>query len=234
MSKRRKPKTAAELMADLATDPEYLRRMALKRQEHSERFGEVNRQIRPVLAALRAIGYDVESLDELRRDRTSFQNALAILASWLPRVESYRAKEAIVRALSVPWATEVSKTLILEFEKAPATEEFGLKWAIGNALSIVANEEILDDLIGLSLDTKHGRAREMIVQALSNIQDQRSIQVLVNLLKDDQVAGHAIIALGQLHAIDLVEELEPFLQHPKPWIRSAAEQALSEMKRRDV
>lgn len=40
-------------------------------------------------------------------------------------------------------------------------------------------------------------------------ENHRLIQVMVKCLKDEPVAGHAIVALGRLEAID---ELKPFLQ----------------------
>jgi hypothetical protein len=229
MSKRRKPKTAVELVAELNQDRAYLERMAVKRQEHSERFGDAKSQITPVVTELRGIGYDVVSLDQLRRSGKEYRNAVPILIAWLDRVENPRAKEAIVHSLSFRWAKEAHEGLLHEFNKAPPSEELGLKWAIGNALSVLADEEILDALVELSLDSRHGRAREMIVEALGNVRNSRSIETLLKCLEDDQVAGHAVLALGRLRAVEALDRLNSFLEHPKPWIRDAAAKAIKQI-----
>jgi len=95
-------------------------------------------------------------------------------------------------------------------------------WSIGNTLSIVASDDILDDLVDLSLDPNQGRAREMIVEAWGPIRRSRSIKTLAQCLKDEQVAGHAVVALSIIRSVEALGLLEPFLHHPKPWIREAA------------
>jgi hypothetical protein len=231
--KRRNPKTAAELLAELNNDPEYLKLRAEKRQEHSERFGEVEQQIASVVQDLRARGYKVDGLDQLWTSKTEYKEAVPVLVDWLRKLQSPRAKEAIVRALSVPWAKEADKALIKEFEEAPITEESGLKWAIGNALSVIVNEGMAADIIRLSLEPKHGSARQMIVLALANIKQQRAVEVLRKCLQDEQVSGHAVMALGRISGPEVIEQIEPFLRHPKPWIREEAARAIAEIKSRN-
>jgi len=68
------------------------------------------------------------------------------------------------------------------------------QWAIGNALWIVADDSVFEDIAALAADPKHGKAREMVVVALGNMQNPEAVEVLRRLLRDDQVAGHAVMA----------------------------------------
>lgn len=227
-AKRNKPITAAELMQQLQRDPEYLARIAAQDEEHRLRVEKGNTLTAPILDDLKQIGYEVQSLDALRRTKKNYKSAIPVLLRWLPRIENSKLKQSIVRTLSVPWANpEAIVPLINEFKKTPNSDEkAGLKWAIGNALAVIADDSILDEIISLSQDKEHGKAREMVVLSLSNMKDDRAVDVLVDLLNDDQVCGHAIMALGKLRASKVYPKIEMFLNHPKKWISEEARKAL--------
>jgi HEAT repeat protein len=104
-----------------------------------------------------------------------------------------------------------------------------LKWAIGNALSVVADDHVFNEIVGLIKDKSHGRAREMLAVALGNMKDPRAVDVLVRLLADEEVAGHALIALGKLRATQSRPQVEAFLSHQKSWVRQEAKRALSKI-----
>ncbi|MGH3467692.1 MAG: HEAT repeat domain-containing protein, partial [Thermocrispum sp.] len=101
-----------------------------------------------------------------------------------------------------------------------------LRWAIGNALEVVADDDVFEDLVELARDRRYGRAREMIVVALGNMGDPRAVDVLINLLEDEEVAGHAVVALGKQRAGRARPYVERFLDHPTQWVREAARSAL--------
>ena len=63
-------------------------------------------------------------------------------------------KESIVRALSVPFAQQAAPLLVEEFRRADA-KRGALKWAIGNALDVVANDASRE-MIDLATDRSHG------------------------------------------------------------------------------
>jgi hypothetical protein len=60
---------------------------------------------------------------------------------------------------------------------------------------VLAELEIADDLVELITDPRHGRAREMLCDALTRTKDSRAPDVLIELIDDDDVAAHAILAL---------------------------------------
>ena len=183
----------------------------------------------PVLAALRAHGFAIETVADLFNKKLNYQEAIPILLDWLQRVTNPDVKEDIVRALSVKWArdTVAPKLLITEFEKAEDSTGAGLRWAIGNALEVLAKDDIANELIRLATDRRFGKAREMLVVGLGKLKDSRVTDVLLNLLSDEEVVGHAVIALGKLRARGARSHIEPLLKHPKPWIRKEAKKAVT-------
>lgn len=149
-----------------------------------------------------------------------------LLVEWLPQVQDPYIKETIVRALSVPSARHfAAPVLIEEFRKASPAQVL-LKLAITQALAVVADDSVCADIIELAQDTRHGKARQMIVLALGNMTDRRAIEAAMRLLNDEVVAGHAIMALGALKAQCSKDSLKPFLRHRRAWIRREAEKAV--------
>jgi len=192
---------------------------------------EYNKAIAPIIADLASNGFEVPSLDVLAKSK-AYKEAVPILVKWLPVVTDPRIKEAIVRTLSVPWAgPEAAKSLVIEFRNAPASTNTGLKWAIGNALEVVATEDIFEELIELAQDKRHGKAREMVAMAIGKIKNPRSDDVLIGLLDDEEVAGHALIGLRKLNAKEALPFIRRFVNHPKTWIRQEAIKAIAKMEK---
>jgi HEAT repeat protein len=205
--------------------------------QHKFENNDLQRQIidankeasKPVLDELREAGFEVEWISELYNKQINYRTAIPILLKWLPKVENSAVKEAIVRALSVPWArkTEAQRLFLEEFRNAGSN--FALKWAIGNALSVVADDDILPDIVELVKDTSHGKAREMVVVALGNMKAIEVDDFLMELLDDDALVGHAIMALGKLRSKKSRPEIEKLLSHEKSWVRNEAKKALAKI-----
>ena len=188
---------------------------------------ELKKALDPVIRDLRSAGCDMHSLDELRRSGKGYESAVPILLRWLPRLSNPDAKEGVVRALSVPWAKPTAgPALLAEFEKAPA-EADALRWAIGNALEVVATPDLLDRIIRIVKRKENGTARQMLVLSLAKIRDPKSISVLIELLDDEDVVGHAAMALRKLKAPEALNHLERFVDHPQAWIRNEAKKAIA-------
>jgi hypothetical protein len=183
----------------------------------------------PVLEALRFQGFAIEWIADLFNQKLDYRTAIPTLADWLPRVANPDVKEDIVRALSVKWArgTAAPKLLVAEFERADDATGAGLRWAIGNALEVLADDELADEMIKLATDRRYGRAREMVVLGLGKLKDPRVTDVLIGLLADEEVVGHAVKAVGKSRATTARSRIEPLLDHPNAWIRKEAQKALA-------
>ena len=104
---------------------------------------------------------------------------------------------------------------LVEFRKA-SDDEWSLKWAIGNALSTLADPGLADDLIALLRDPRHGRSRQMVCEALRRTKDPRAPDVLIDLIPDPEVGGHAIHALrsyGPKSSLPYLERARPALEN---------------------
>jgi hypothetical protein len=180
----------------------------------------------PVLKDLAQVGYHLGSISDLRSGKYKYQVAIPVLMHWLPIVQNRDIKEEIVRALSVPWAKPVAALpLINEFKQADP-DELELKWAIGNALSVVADDSVFSEIVELVQDRQHGQAREMLAVALGNMSTAEAVDVLIELLDNNDLVGHALMGLSKLKAEKARIKIDPFLNHPKAWVRSTAKKAL--------
>ncbi len=221
-------RSAAELMAELNADPDYVAGMRQRERQQTENVKNYRQDAEPVLQELAASGFKVQSLGELRQTGIEYPAAIPILVRWLPKIENAQVKEDLVRTLSVPWAApEAVPALLSEFKRTDGQQSEGLRWAIANGLAVTADDAAFDQLAALATDRKYGKAREMLTLALGNCHDPRAVDVLIMLLADEQVVGHAVIALGKLKpsaARSLIQEL---LKHPTNWVRSEAIKALA-------
>jgi HEAT repeat protein len=57
-----------------------------------------------------------------------------------------------------------------------------------------------------------------------------AVDVLIELLNDEEVAGHALMGLAKLKAHKSRPHIERFLNHAKPWIRTEASKALAKLE----
>jgi HEAT repeat protein len=155
-----------------------------------------------MLNELRAGGVATDEFGVFRRDggKSLDSRAAPILLRWLPEVEDSRVREAIARSLTgEPTAKELGAARVLVVEFARPVNDPAAKWALANALSTLADASVADELIALLRDRRHGRAREMLCEALARTGDERAPAVLVDLIEDDEVAGHAISTLRKRH-----------------------------------
>jgi HEAT repeat protein len=228
-----RPRTAAELMTDLMRDPAHVAREAESLTRSGERWRAYRRAAQPILTQLSKAGYDVESIGDLRAYK-GYQAAIPVLLEWLPRVSDRSVKIDLIRTLGTKLARpQAARPLIGEFLSLSPTSDppspDTLRWAIGDALSVVADDSVFDELAGIAIDRRHGDQRGLVVVALGNMHDPRAVQVLVPLLEDPEVAGYAVMALGKLKASEAAPRIESFLNDPSPWVRREARKALSGM-----
>lgn len=189
---------------------------------------------KPVVEALRNAGFAVDSIADLFNKKLDYRDAIPILVEWLPKVLNVAVKESIVRALSVKWAknTAAASLLLVEFAHAEDSTGLGLRWAIGNALEVLATDEIADEMISFARDPRYGRTREMVVLGLGRLKDARVTDVLIDLLGDDEVVTHAVMALGKLKAKEARSEIERLLNDPRVVVRNEARKALKNIDKK--
>jgi HEAT repeat protein len=220
------PKTAEELLAELAQDPIYLEQQAARDKERRTRLARNQIDAQPMFDDLDEIGVGVESFNELNSQKLS-PEAVQVLLDWLPRLGNLNVKETIIRILTKPEARPAAaSTLIDEFWNCPE-----LRWEIGNALATVADDSVFDEVRAISQDKELGSDREMVVVALGNMKNPEAVNVALELTNDPDVAGHAVIALGELRAPVAAPRLRELEKHPVAWIRRETARALRRIEK---
>jgi HEAT repeat protein len=186
-----------------------------------------------ILAELAAAGYRVRSLAELRHSGARYRDVIPILLRWLPQVTDHKLKGEIVRALTVPWARPAATGLMIEeFRRADASVDptgTGLRWTIGNALEVLADDSSFDELAELARDRRYGKARQMVVLGLGRSKRPEAAEVLIGLAGDPEVDGHAVKALGRLRAPAARAVLETKCSDERAWVRREAKKALARL-----
>lgn len=187
----------------------------------------------PLLSELAEAGLPVETISELYQKKFNYKNAVPILLKWIPHISNLYVLDDIVRALTDKRAKPIAApVLIMLFKQVGNLTGSDIRWTIGNALSVVADDSVFDEVVELVTDQRYGRDREMLAVALGNMKNPKVVDVLISLLSDEQVAGHALIALGKLKAEQARPFIQSFLEHPKAWVRKEARRALNKLDRK--
>jgi HEAT repeat protein len=224
--------TAAELMALLHKNREFIARQADQEQQRKELERSLHAEEEPLVQALAAAGVVVSSVWELVNSAQKYPSAIPVLIKHLKAPYHPKIREGVARALTVPEAKPMAAhTLIEAFQHEPDGTDIGVKWALANALTVVADDSVLDDLIALVQDKRHGASRAMLTLALGNTKNPRAVDVLIGLLQDDEVVEHALTVLGTLRAQPARQHIQRLLHHPQPRVRKAAKQALAKIDR---
>ncbi len=183
-----------------------------------------------VVSALRETGLEVLSVWDVVHMRRSYPEAIPTLVRMLPEVRDLGVKEGIVRSLSVKDAISVAaKPLVHEYQLLLGSSDLAasnLRWAIANALTVVATKDSIDDLIDLLGRPEGGSGRQMLALALGKLKAQKAVPLLIELLEDDEVVGHAVSALGTLKAQEARPYLVKLVTHPRTWVRNEAKKAI--------
>lgn len=218
---------------DAETKRQILERTLAEKEQRRQQAITINkRDSAPVLSDLAEVGFQLEWVSDLYSKGYLYKDAIPILLDWLPRIDNLDVKEMIVRALSVTWAKPIAApVLIREFLQSKTEPDTGLRWTIANALSVVADDSVYDEIVNLVRDPQYGRAREMLAVSLSNMKNPEVEGVLIDLLSDEVVVGHAIIALGKLRSQKAYQKIKHFLKHPKSWVRKEAKKALNRIEK---
>ncbi len=184
MTKKRQPITAAELMAKLQNDPEFLAQQKERERIRNEKTAARRETEKPLLAELRELGYVLETVWDLVNTATPYPIAIPVLLKHLPKPYPDRVREGIARALAVPVAKEEWDTLISEYIKAKCENERGTKDGLAVAISAISDDTRINDLLGLIRDRQHGECRVLLLRGLKKSKLPEAKQALKELEND--------------------------------------------------
>lgn len=185
MIMKSKKQTAAEFMAELERDPTF----RAQRKEREEAFRRKTEELRqaeaPLVQALAEVGLDVKSVwDLVNRPTRHYPAAVPVLLDHLQQPYPDAIRDGIARALTVADARSHWDTLtkLYREEQGRRTKD-GLAVAIGG----IATDEVLEDVIELVKDTRHGQSRVLLLLALERSKDPRAQQALMELGTDPEL-----------------------------------------------
>lgn len=198
--------TADQFLRLKLTDAESSRLREINRAKEQERI-ESSARLRveeePILAELRAVGWDVESVWDLVNTSTRYANAISILLKHLLLPYSDRTREGIARSLAVreSGVQDAWPVLVKEYLKAPIgwgikapadTREYrlGAKDGLACALAVAVTEETLEELIDLAKDKVQGGSRILLLYPLKKRRNKNPMVKLAiaELARDPELA----------------------------------------------
>lgn len=181
MTKKWKPMTAAEAMAEFEKDPAFVERRRKREEELQRAEEEYARAEAPLVEALRMAGVPVSSAWDLVNTRNTYERSLPILLEHLQRPYPDAVREGIARALAVP-AAKFAWPLLVELYRQEAGRR--TKQGLAVALSNIADNDTLDELISLAQDPAHGETRVLLLDALRRSQLPEACTTLIELGRD--------------------------------------------------
>jgi hypothetical protein len=181
---------------------------------------------------LREADAEAASVWELLVLPRPYPRAIPVLIDVLPRVVDLRIREAVARALTVREARPLAAGVLWsEYRGAPVRNhrEQQVKWALGHALGAASDDSVFAAVASLLRERSHGWTRTGLVYAMRHMHAHRkeSVALLLDLLEDPDCAADAAIALAKLGEGSSRKRMEPFLQHPDPWVRMEVQRALA-------
>ena len=152
---------------------------------------------RNFLEEINKSGYNFNSIYDLMLLDEKDKNIVPVFLKYLKLFE-LDIKKHLVRFLGVKGFVSASKFLLEEFHK---TKDFIYRFAIANTLSLIQDENILEDLIEIIENRMYGEARIPIIYRLYKFKNFQLEKVLVKLLNDKEVSKIAEYSLNKLKNI---------------------------------
>jgi hypothetical protein len=175
------------------------------------------------------------------RDRTAFQDALQKILR-----RANLTKGELLRILDVvPSIVNTFQEQFVVQSRAGDITWYRYElviWEIGEFLRQVLKRnktlrkegELFSAIEQAALDPVYGKGRESFVMLLGQYGSPDRVDTLKQLLKDQQVQGHAIFALRLLGAAEVQDDVRPFLQSSKTWIRNEAKKYFIKIQKQTV
>lgn len=177
------------------------------------------------------IGIKITSIWELVNTKAKYPKAIPILLKHLGLNYSDSVKEGIIRALIVKEAKgKATSGLIAQYEKTPK-EKDDLRWVIGYAIANTMTLLDVDWILNTVADKSNMGSRRQLIIALGTVKTEKSEEMLINLLNDEQVLPQVICALGMLKSKKAKETILEFNKSTDPLVRLEASKALKKINK---
>lgn len=224
------PITAAELDNQLQQDEEY--QIWLKETEKLQSLLQFaySEDARPLIDDLKKVGINIKSIWDLVNTKLSYKPAIPVLIEHLSKPYHLKNKEGIIRALAVKEAKGVAcRAIIDEYNKGPKTLSTSYRWVFGNTMVVIITPEYVDDVIAIVSDKSNGISREMFVISLAKVRSEKTENLLISLLEDEDVVLSALEALGMMKSKKAIDKILMLTNHSKSEVKKIAKKILKKL-----
>jgi len=187
----RPPKTAADLMAELSADADFVRRSREQAETQQELRSALKADEEILVLDLAKVGVRVGSVWDLVNYKGAYRAAIPVLVNHLRRTHHPRTVEGIARALTVPEARGTATDALIERFLGVENPESQLKWVLGKAIAETATADTAPRIVPLVTDRRHGKGRALLPLALRYLPREEVEVILQKLAQDADVAEHA-------------------------------------------
>lgn len=187
--------SAADLMAKLDADPEFVAKRQREEEERQARVAEWRRAEAPLVEELNGAGFAVNSAWDLVNASEPYPDALPILVKHLQRPYPSRVREGIARALATSqskFAWEVFTRLYREESATDAKDRLAV------AIAEAADDGVIEDVISLARDRTQGPSRLLLLRALERSKTPRAKAALIELETDPELEKEIKVILRRL------------------------------------
>jgi hypothetical protein len=187
--------TAAELLAKLNADPEFVAARKREEEERQRREAAYRLAEAPLVEELLAADCQVQSVWDLVNTRSSYPKVVPILLRHVSLPYPPAILEGISRALAVPEAIAGWEDLkrLYRQEQVERVKD-GLAVAIAGA----ADASAIADVVELARDRTHGPSRLLLLSALERSADPRARAALLDLATDPDLTKEVRVILKRI------------------------------------
>ena len=104
-------------------------------------------------------------------------------------------------------------------------------WEYGDLLYKIGNFNYLHDYLELVKDKSLGSDRQMLLLLLGKSKNKTVIPVLIELLSDNSVCGHALDALSNFSGNEIEESMLKYSKSDITWVRNISKRYLDKTKK---
>ena len=141
----------------------------------------------PILADLRELGYEVESVWDLVKSNNNYDIAVPILIKHLYLSYSDVIRGGLARSLAIPAAKSEWSTLIDLYRNEPVVgigNGLGAKDGLAAALSAISTDETMEEIVDLAMDASNGSSRVLLLLGIRKSKSDFAKKALMDLASD--------------------------------------------------
>ena len=196
--------------------------------------------IQALLDDLAAVGCDVDSLEAVAELENPSYAIIKVLQLWSGRLPAKytqrfsRVQNAVYKNSAPPEPPAQSAEELLHIfrtRKPLRGEDHTSLWYIGDEIYLKYSDRCFDSVAELVRDREYGVDRQMLVLALGKSKRPEAVEVLLGVLDDYGVSGHATEALAKLKSEQARTGLTRMLDDDREWVREQARQGLTGLDR---